>query len=556
MISAQERRWALTFALLLMVVTTIPYWLGYFCEGAAWRFSGFVFGVEDGNSYMAKMLAGANGDFLFRTPYTAFPQSGVVAFLPYLLLGKLSSAPAQHEQLVALFHLFRWLGGFGFVLACYTFIALFIPAVRWRRWGTALASVGGGLGWLAILGLGRLFRSGLPLEFYSPETFGFLSIYGLPHLALGRALLLGGLVCYLKPAGSQATRQAMWGGMLWLLLGFMQPLTVVVAWAVLGTHLAGTALLAKLGRLPVGHEGEVPLAVYWRKAVLMVLLSSPLVLYTVVSFASDPYLKQWAVQNRVLSPSPLDYLLAYGLVLPLAGWGAVKFWKERSWLGYLPVFWALLLPVLVYAPYNLQRRLAEGAWVALIVLALKALQEQKPRWQAYWQGLLASGFLSAVILLAGGVEAVLHPATPQYQPAETVTAFEYLATQAHPGEVVLASYATSNALPAWASLRVVIGHGPESMNLAVLEPRVERFFEVDTPDEERRALLQEFNVRYVFWGSAERALGGWDPQLAGYLHQVYSSGNTRIFAVVGDSLVETTGYRNLFAWNSLGELGR
>ncbi len=37
MISAQERRWALTFALLLMVVTTIPYWLGYFCEGAAWR---------------------------------------------------------------------------------------------------------------------------------------------------------------------------------------------------------------------------------------------------------------------------------------------------------------------------------------------------------------------------------------------------------------------------------------------------------------------------------------------------------------------------------------
>jgi hypothetical protein len=81
--------------------------LAFQTQGEAWRFTGFVFAVEDGNSYIAKMLLGANGAWLFRTPYTADPQRGVLAFLPYLLLGKLAAGEGIHEQLVALFHLFR-----------------------------------------------------------------------------------------------------------------------------------------------------------------------------------------------------------------------------------------------------------------------------------------------------------------------------------------------------------------------------------------------------------------------------------------------------------------
>ena len=154
---AEERRWVIRFSIMVMLVTTLPYLIGFWRQGQDWYFSGFVFGVEDGNSYIAKMLSGNQGAWLFYTPYTAFPQQGFLAFLPYLLLGKLTAPPGEHEQLVALFHLFRWVAGMVCIWATYDLMAIFIQDIRLRRLGTAVASLGGGLGWLSILGLQSLW---------------------------------------------------------------------------------------------------------------------------------------------------------------------------------------------------------------------------------------------------------------------------------------------------------------------------------------------------------------------------------------------------------------
>ena len=93
----------------------------------------------------------------------------------------------------------------------------------------------------------------------------------------------------------------------------------------------------------------------------------------------------------------------------------------------------------------------------------------------------------------------------------------------------MASFETSNALPAWAPLRVVIGHGPESVGLADIQPRVQAFYTSAASDEERKQILKEQNVRYVFWGPLERQLGMWDPGVASYLRQVYEAGGFQIF---------------------------
>ncbi len=130
--AAAERRTVLLFALIVMFITTIPYIIGYSAQGDEYRFSGFVFGVEDGNSYIAKMLNGWSGNLLFRSPYTAYPQAGLYFYLPYLLLGKLGSPPALHEQLVALFHLFRIAAGILFICASYDFTARFVEYRRLR----------------------------------------------------------------------------------------------------------------------------------------------------------------------------------------------------------------------------------------------------------------------------------------------------------------------------------------------------------------------------------------------------------------------------------------
>ncbi|HEY44629.1 MAG TPA: hypothetical protein G4O11_11670, partial [Anaerolineae bacterium] len=128
----RERSWCLIYSVVLATLTTIPYLLGYFTHGDRWQFTGFVFGVEDGNSYIAKMLLGSQGEWLFRTPYTSLPQSGVLAFLPYLLLGKFAAGKAIHEQMVALFHLFRVFATPVAVVATYKFISLFVTSSWWR----------------------------------------------------------------------------------------------------------------------------------------------------------------------------------------------------------------------------------------------------------------------------------------------------------------------------------------------------------------------------------------------------------------------------------------
>ena len=136
--------------------------------------------------------------------------------------------------------------------------------------------------------------------------------------------------------------------------------------------------------------------------------------------------------------------------------------------------WVAVLPVLVYAPVNLQRRLAEGTWPAMIALALYGLSQVKAgswrRWgERYLLATLAVSLVGMLILVAGGLQAAWQPAEPVFRPAAEVQAFLFLAAEAEVNDVVLTSYTTGNALPAWAPVQVVIGHGPESVDLARLQ---------------------------------------------------------------------------------------
>jgi hypothetical protein len=475
-------RWALGIAALTLFLTGLPYLLGFSSQGRDWRFTGFVFAVEDGNSYIAKMQAGAAGSWLFRTPYSPVQQDGVVAFLPYILLGKLASAPEVHLQLVVLFHLLRIFAGLLSILATYDFIAYFISNERQRRYGLVLAVLGGGLGWLLLI-LGRdTWLGSMPLEFYSPETFGFLEIFGLPHLALARAGMLWGLLIYLRSTrelGRESTRAAAGVGILWLLVALCQPLTALCMAVIIGLHLTTLAAYS-YWRDQKGHHQDWAA---WRGrlgfAAKAFLIPAPFLIYNVLAFSLDPFLKSWTAQNLILSPPLPHYLLAYGVLLPFLPLGMRNLLHQNAQDGWLLVVWILATPLLAYAPVNLQRRLLEGVWIAMIVVALWSLRrEGQPgvNWRLFFYTTLLV-FPSTLILLGGSLITAVQPGLPVFQPSDEVTVFERLGDHAIPGAVVMASYQTGNALPAWSPLRVVVGHGPESAGLDRLLPLVQRFFD-------------------------------------------------------------------------------
>jgi hypothetical protein len=522
-----DRKAVLLFAVMVVIVTSVPYILGYATQNADWSFTGFVVGVEDGNSYLAKMLSGASGHWLFRSPHSAETQQGVVAYLPYLLLGKLSAPPGQHDQLVALYQLFRAAGVILVVLASYDFIALFISDEKLRMWALGLISLGGGCGWILVLLQQKDFLGSLPLEFISPESFGFLGILGFPHLAVARALLLWGLVLYL-------TRSSGWfTGLLWLLMGFFQPMVLAVGWAVLGSHLLVTFIPAVINKrlgLEVVKSGLRDLL---RKSFKVVLVSCPIFIYTAYSFITDPYLS--ALSSQLIMPSPAfgHYLIAYGLFLPTAIYGI--------WLAYgsaadrisLLAGWLLILPLLIYAPVAPQRRLAEGIWV-VIIIAVLFFFESKGGIKLPGIVYLSLAFPSSMLLIAGAVMTSLTPSTPQFRPAGEVTAFSFVSERVPTDAVVLSAYETGNNLPAWAPVHVVLGHGPETVRREQLDEELEFFFSNRTSPDGKLQILQGWNVGYLFWGPVEEDTWDWDPEGEAYLSKIYHSQGYEVYKVVSE----------------------
>jgi hypothetical protein len=505
-----ETRWALIYSLVLAAVTSLPYLLAALNSDNAWSFTGFLIAVEDGNSYIAKMLSGSEGAWLFRSPYSTMEQPGVLAFLPYLLLGKLSSG--SHDQLVVLFHLFRVMAIPALVLAVYRFSAAFIESIALRRWTLIIATIGGGLGWLLIL-LGQPVVAGsLPLEFYSPETFGFLAIYGLPHLALARALMLISFVWYLRDENRWRSGFAL------LLAGLIHSPELLPAYAALAAH--------QIAILGFGANK----ANWLKRLGRIVLPSIPLVAYLGYSALTDAYLQAWTAQNLILSPPLILYLLAFVVLLPAAFQGARYLLKRRQEPMLFPITWAIVIPVLAWAPLTIQRRLPEGGWVALAVLAAAGLATLESRTTQIGRVVIASLLIpSSLLILAGGFELALNPREPAFRPQAEAEAFSRLAQLAEPSAVVLASFETGNILPAWAPVTVVAGHGPETAGLAELLPRIGSFYQPSATDDDRMALIVDERIDYVIHGPRERALGNWNPREWVCLELLASQGEYDIY---------------------------
>jgi len=60
-----EKKVLILFWIFTAAITSLPYLLGWVLAGDNSSYTGLLLAAEDGNSYLAKMLSGANGAWLF-----------------------------------------------------------------------------------------------------------------------------------------------------------------------------------------------------------------------------------------------------------------------------------------------------------------------------------------------------------------------------------------------------------------------------------------------------------------------------------------------------------
>ena len=526
MIDRKEIKWVLFFSLTAIILTTLPYALGYIRHNPDWHFSGLIFNLDDSNSYLAKMLRGASGDWLFRTPYTTIPQSGVISFFPYLLLGKLTSPPGQYDQIIFLFHLYRWVG-IGFVIySIYQFISHFVSQIYLRRWGTVLAVFGGGAGWLFLFGFGFLWGRELPLEFISPETFGFLSLLGLPHLLFSRALLILGYstLLFSEPPGRDFKRLSILV-LPWILIGLFQPMSLITAWAVIASFITILYLVDKFS----SSKNNPEIHNYFSKTLWIIIFTLPIVLYNVVAFRFDPVLRSWLAQNILKSPPMVNYVLAFIFILPFAFIGLYRIYRTNRISAAFFGAWLFIFPLLAYFPLSIQRRLPEGIWIALVALAIISISKMSGKSGKISLGVIALGCITTIMILAGSIQSVAQLAAPRYISSREKDALQFLQSPRFKNQKILASFSTSNKLPAWAPVFVLTGHGPESVNQADILPRITHFFQSSLSLQEQIVFLEEFGINLIFFGPDEKKLGSWRPENQ-YFDEVYTNGEVSIYS--------------------------
>lgn len=538
-----EWRNVLLLALAVVILTSAPYVLAWSRQGNEWQFSGFLFGVEDGNAYLGKMRLGARGLWNFSLFYTPEAHESVPLFylthiLPGQIVGRLMAEtdPAVTPTLILAYHVMRVLFDALLIVVIYRFCAKFLDTPRDRMIATLLAALGGGLGWL----LSFTGQGALPADFYIPEGFSFLILFGIPHLALARAALLGGLLAVMRTlhAGSVARPdRSDWGwlaaaGICWLVVGLSVPFYLATVYCVLGAW--GLAAWVKAKRFPWA---------LFVRAVIVAAITLPLLLFYVVAFAGNPVFAAWSSQNNLASPAPIQYVFAYLPLSLLALFGVRRIWRQPGIGSALLIGWIVIVPILVYLPINVQRRMSEGVIVPLAILSaagLSTLAQHKfshiARWVAVAAALLTSG-----LLLLGGFLATLNPTRPLFRPTAEIAAFNWLNQHSQPGEIVLSAVETGNFIPAWTHLRTYMGHGPETINWQFKTNRLEYFYSDAMTVPERAAFFANpcaltfacaGPIRYVMWGPLERALAPDDtPEWAEGLLVAYDQDGYRIYEV-------------------------
>jgi len=518
----------LIWTVLLILISSIPVFMGFMKQNEQWSFSGFVMNIDDGNSYITKMMQGYQGDWLYRAPYSLEPQKGLLVFLPYIILGKLVSPPAIHTQMVVLFHLFRVLAIAVMIYGVNRFIKLFQLKNEYHLLVLVLSTAGGGTGWLIIL-LGQSnFAGWLPLEFISPEGFGFISAYTIPHLAMARGLLFGSIAFFIEGI-SFWEENGRYPKYKWLLcaaglflMGIFQPLycAIAVLWIALVSMITFT-------KKRIMNKIRLKDFLY---TLLVCVPAGVWIGYILIMGWLDPYMNAWNTQNLVLSPPISLFVISYGLFYLF---GIINMTKLRvatnSTQGKLLLILAIIIPILIYIPFNLQRRLLEGLWVSLLILTMLIVQNSGNNVRKISKVVFSIlSVPSTIIILIMGIQATNKPASPVYVNNDALKIYKTAEELSANGNI-LTSFRTGNEITAWFPVRVSLGHGSETIHYKKFNKMYLDYVNGQTDSGTRLSWLEQYNIRYAI---VERSQIDNMNDADTFGNEVYSSGNWFITEII------------------------
>ena len=532
-----EWRSVILFALGIFAVTSLPYLFGHLTSLGDRVFVGIAYGTPDTAEYFS-WLRGFQDSFFIDNHLTPEPNARIFMNLQWWSLAQL--AKVLRLTHVQVFHVFRALAIAAFALVTYWFISLYFEERKRRRVAFLIVQVGSGLGWFWIL-VKHLTLYGelrFPLDVYAVEPNSFLSQMAFPHFTAAAALIVLTFGLMILSVERQQWRYSLAASGAALTLGLSHAYDLLLVYVIVGLYVL-------LVWLRDGFSWQT----FWQAFVLGMSSCGPAFYSIYITSSRFPVWQAVLAQFDLAdawTPDPFHLLFLLGLpfILALVGFDGLVPLRERSLPHIFTRIWFMANLFLVYVPANFQIHYLNGWQVAIAILATEVLYRRivplVNEWPAHRARMLARCLPIVLILavlptnlylLAWRFVDLGRYQHPYFIHRDEDAALEWLADHASTDQVVFCARALGQYVPGRTGARSFLGHWAMTKDLYRKQDMVRSFFDVTTTDLERKAILSDFSVDYVLWGTAERKLGGFDPASVPYLSPCFKASGASVYCV-------------------------
>lgn len=506
----------------LLVLTSVPYLYAYLSAPDGWRYMGVMVNVPDHVQYFSWYWDYTHANFAIDR-LTPEPNAPVFFNLLWWLLGRVGGVLGVGYEVM--FQALRLVATGAFLVLLYRMVAWFLPDL-WQRRATFLTIIfASGFGWILIaarevFNLPQLIwgTPDYPLQIslliftFEPNTF--YSILSTPHL-VGAALYMLAFDLVLRGELDRPWRAAIVAGLWTQFMGWQHGYDLFLVWGILLAY----GVLKALRDRALGARA-IPWRLFWM-GVILVGLSFPPGLYSFLLTRLDPIWRQVLGQfgnADVYSPMPWAVWVLMGptFLLALAQQVRAGLFKlqglDDKALFLKAWFWSNF--ALLYLPADFQIKMLNGWQVPTAILATQFVFEAivpwaQRRWGAWAPRLAAAALLVVVVptnlyLFAWRFVDLGRHSYPYYLSRDEVSALEWLRDNGSGDDVVLASLAVGQYVPAVSGERAVLAHWAQTVDYFAKREEVTAFYAAETAASDRRALLDKYNVRYVIVGPVER----------------------------------------------------
>lgn len=535
-------RFVISVSLVILIVTTLPYVYGELSSPPDKKFMGFMHNVPDHGQYLS-WFRGFQHSLLVDNHLTPEPNAPIFFNLLWWTLARMARYTGLGYAI--LYQILRWVAGSLFLGIVWFFLSLFLEHRLQRVVAFLLVAVASGLGWVLVILKYTLLRGKLifPLDVYIAESNTLFCIMAYPHFALAAALIVLVFALLIVGARKGQLRYAILAGLVALILGWQHAYDLLVIW---GVPVGYTTLLALRNR-------RIP--TYWLRSILIVgLISFWPALYSVYITQASPIWKEVLAQFEnagVFTPDPFHLLILMGLplVLTLLTFDGLVPLAEQDEGQLFIKSWFLIGFLLNYVPTDFQIHMLNGWQVPVSVLATVGLFQRVvpaiaesvsktacpwPRGRLAWW--IALGFLALTLptnlyLVSWRFVDLGRADYPYYLYRDELAALDWLETHTSVNDVVLSSRAVGQYIPGLSGNRPFLAHWAQTLDFYDKRERVQRFFDPEVEDAERLQTLQIFEVDYVLYGPAERALGQYNPGDSPLFSATFSNSQVTIYRV-------------------------